>query len=240
MNNGELKKRLTEYFLAQDGEPGPRQKEETVRLCMELMEAQAAAPEERRQSFWGFLSDVFHFEGIPLLLSQLAVFAAACLAALSSPLGHYELPMYMPLFIFAVTGSGEAALDGQVGYMASEPGFWKSMTVLDNVGLPLMADGVTKWERRDAAMDALESVGLDYAAHTYPKSLSLGEQRLAALARALVKKPALLILTEPTSMLDEKETERFVDALTDRWKKDGSAVLFCGNGIIPADKTIYI
>ena len=103
MNNGELKKRLADYYRAQDGEPGPGQKEETVRLCMELMDVQAAAPEERRQSFWGFLSDVFHFEGIPLLLSQLAVFAAACLAALSSPLGHYELPMYMPLFIFAVT-----------------------------------------------------------------------------------------------------------------------------------------
>ena len=126
------------------------------------------------------------------------------------------------------------------GEAAPEPGFWKSMTVLDNVGLPLMADGVTKWERRNAAMDALESVGLDYAAHTYPKSLSMGEQRLAALARALVKKPALLILTEPTSMLDEKETERFVNALTVRWEKDGSAVLFCGSGIIPADKTIDI
>ena len=136
--------------------------------------------------------------------------------------------------------SGEAALDGPVGYMAPEPGFWNSMTVLDNTALPLMADGVTKWERRDAAMDALESVGLDYAAHTYPKSLSMGEQRLAALARALVKKPALLILTEPTSMLDEKETERFVDALTARWEKNGSAVLFCGSGIIPADKTIDI
>ena len=136
--------------------------------------------------------------------------------------------------------SGEATLDGQVGYMAPEPGFWKGMTVLDNTALPLLATGIPRRERRDAAMDALESVGLGYAAHTYPKSLSLGEQRLAALVRALVKKPALLILTEPTSMLDEKETERFVDALTDRWEKDGSAVLFCGSGIIPADKTIDI
>ena len=103
MNNGELKKRLADYFQAQGGEPGPGRKEETARLCMELMNAQADAPEERRQSFWGFLSDVFHFEGMPILLSQLMVFAAACLAALASPLGHYDLPMYMPLFILVVT-----------------------------------------------------------------------------------------------------------------------------------------
>ena len=137
--------------------------------------------------------------------------------------------------------SGEAAMDGPVGYMAPEPGFWKSMTVLDNVGLPLMADGVTKWERRDAAMDALESVGLAYAAHTYPKSLSLGEQRLAALAQALVKKPALLILTEPASMLDEKETARFSSALAGRWEAAGLAVLYragSGREPIPADRTI--
>ena len=136
--------------------------------------------------------------------------------------------------------SGETVLDGPVGYMAPEPGFWKNMTVLDNTALPLVADGVTKWERRDAAMDALESVGLGYAAHTYPKSLSLGEQRLAALARALVKKPTLLILTEPASMLDEKETERFVSALTARWEKDRFAVLYCESSIIPADKTFNI
>ena len=83
-------------------ERAPRHLEETVRVCRLLAARQAAAPEERRQSFWGFLSDVFHFEGIPLLLSQLVVFFAACLAALASPMGHYELPMYMPMFILAV------------------------------------------------------------------------------------------------------------------------------------------
>ena len=83
-------------------ESAPKYLEETVRVCRLLTARQTAAPGEERQSFWGFLSDVFHFEGIPLLLSQLVVFFAACLAALASPMGHYELPMYMPLFILAV------------------------------------------------------------------------------------------------------------------------------------------
>ena len=77
----------------------PKRLEQTVQLCRGLARA---AQEERRQGFWGFLADVFHFEGIPLLLSQVGVLLAACLAALSSHMGVYEVPHYMPLFILAV------------------------------------------------------------------------------------------------------------------------------------------
>ena len=104
MNDKRLKKRLTEY-LDRSKEDGidAGQVAGTVKLCTAVMRARAAASAGFRQSFWGFLSDVFHFEGISLLLPQLAVFFAACLTALSSPTGHYDLPMCMPLFILAVT-----------------------------------------------------------------------------------------------------------------------------------------
>ncbi len=136
---------------------------------------------------------------------------------------------------------GEVCLAGGAGYVAPEPGFWEGMTVLDNVGLPLLAAGVPKRERRDAAMDALESVSLGYAAHTYPRGLGLCERRLAALARALVTRPALLILSDPSSMLDEKETARLSGALAMRWETAGFAVLYragSGRELIPADRTI--
>ena len=137
-------------------------------------------------------------------------------------------------------GSGEVCLAGGAGYVSPEPGFWVGMTVLDNVGLPLLPAGVPKREQRDAALAELTIVGLGYAAHTYPKSLGLCEQRLAALARALVTRPALLILADPTSMLDEKETTRFSSVLAGRWEAAGLAVLYCaGSGqLIPADRTI--
>ena len=127
-----------------------------------------------------------------------------------------------------------------IGYMPPDPGFWEDMTVLDNTALPLMAAGVPKWERRDAAMDTLESLGIGYAAHTFPRSLGLCEQRLAALGRALVTGPTLLILADPTSMLDEKEAGRCVSALMTRWEADKFAVLYCGREIIPADHTIAL
>ncbi len=136
--------------------------------------------------------------------------------------------------------SGEAALAGSVGYMSPEPGFWEDLTVLDNAALPLTAAGVGKRQRRETALAVLESLGMGYAAHAYPKSLGLCEQRLAALARALVRGPKLLILAEPASMLDEKERERFAAALAERWETDRFAAVYSGPEIMPADKTVRL
>ena len=101
MNKRELEKLLRQELDPANEPADADEMDETARLCIALMR-QRPARSEARQSFWGFLSDVFHFEGIPLLLTQAAVLFAACLTALSSPLGHFELPMYMPLFILAV------------------------------------------------------------------------------------------------------------------------------------------
>lgn len=103
MNSRRLKKELAGYFQRSDipqAEAG--RIDETAARCKAVMGAWPARASEPRQSFWGFLADVFHFEGIPILASQLVVLLAACLAALSSRMGVYEVPMYMPLFILAV------------------------------------------------------------------------------------------------------------------------------------------
>lgn len=103
MTDRELKKRLRSCLdRERDRMTDEAAVDETVRRFVGLMREQPAAGEEARQGFWGFLSDVFHFEGIPILLSQLAVLFAACLGVLSSPLGMYDMPHYMPLFILAV------------------------------------------------------------------------------------------------------------------------------------------
>ncbi len=81
-----------------DAVPYP-DKETRERSISAILDAGIPQP---RQSFWYFLADVFHFEGIPILLSQLAALFAVCLAALSTPTGHYVLHVYMPLFILAV------------------------------------------------------------------------------------------------------------------------------------------
>ncbi len=117
MSDRQLKKALTAYFQ-RAGMPTAeaRQVDRTAARCRAVMGTWAAGSGEPRQSFWGFLADVFHFEGIPILASQLAVLLAACMALLSSRMGVYEVPMYMPLFILAVL---PAFFRGQV-YRVSE------------------------------------------------------------------------------------------------------------------------
>ena len=61
--------------------------------------------------------------------------------------------------------NGEVILNGTVGYMSPDAGFWEDMTVLDNTALPLTSAGVSRYERRDAAFDVLDSLGIGYAAH---------------------------------------------------------------------------
>jgi putative ABC transport system ATP-binding protein len=83
-------------------------------------------------------------------------------------------------------------------------------TALENVELPLLYRGEKKSVRREAALEALDKVGLvPWAEHT-PAELSGGQQQRVAIARALVSSPAVLLADEPTGNLD---TERSIEIM---------------------------
>lgn len=75
--------------------------------------------------------------------------------------------------------------------------------VIDNVAYPLWAAGVPKRARHDAALRALELVGLAAFARAYPTQLSEGMRQRVAIARALVADAEVLLMDEPFSALDE-------------------------------------
>lgn len=98
-------------------------------------------------------------------------------------------------------------------------------SALENVELPLLYRGDAKGARRDAAMAALDKVGLkNWWDHT-PAELSGGQQQRVAIARAIVTQPEVLLADEPTGNLDSERSVEIMELLTDLNRNAGITVL---------------
>jgi ABC-type lipoprotein export system ATPase subunit len=87
------------------------------------------------------------------------------------------------------------------------------LTAQENVEEGLRIAGVPLRERRDRAAAALRDVGLDARRRERPNRLSGGEQQRVAVARALVRRPRMLLCDEPTGNLDSRNAARLLDLL---------------------------
>ena len=93
------------------------------------------------------------------------------------------------------------------------------LTVLENVELGLEARGIPYNIRRQKALSAIDSIGLDGFESAYPKELSGGMQQRVGFARALVLEPEILLMDEPFSTLDVLTAENLRNDFLDIWKK---------------------
>jgi putative ABC transport system ATP-binding protein len=99
------------------------------------------------------------------------------------------------------------------------------LSLLDNVALPLLLDGHERAEAHVTARDWLEQVGIADEAEAVPAELSGGQTQRAAVARALVTGPSLVLADEPTGSLDSRAGQELLDVLLKSARYRGSALL---------------
>jgi polar amino acid transport system ATP-binding protein len=114
-----------------------------------------------------------------------------------------------------------------IGIVFQSYNLFPHLSVLDNVTLaPIRVHGIPKAEARNRALAMLDRVGLADKATARPDNLSGGQQQRAAIARALVNNPKLMLLDEVTSALDPELVGEVLDLLREL-KSDGITMLIC-------------
>ncbi len=116
--------------------------------------------------------------------------------------------------------------DNQRGVVFQQPPLYPWLTVAQNVAFGLKMRGVSSGERKRMSDKALEEVGLSDFADSRPYELSGGMKQRAAIARALVNKPRMLLMDEPFGALDALTRAQMQNLLRNLWADTGSTIFF--------------
>jgi putative ABC transport system ATP-binding protein len=101
----------------------------------------------------------------------------------------------------------------QIGFVFQFFNLIPSLTVLENIELPLALAGIDKHKRRQRAHELLEYFGLTSLEERFPETLSGGERQRIAIIRALVNNPKIILADEPTSSMDDENSQLLMDLL---------------------------
>ena len=138
--------------------------------------------------------------------------------------------------------SGKYVLDGQdvasmtdnqlaevrnkeIGFIFQGFNLISNLDAVENVELPLVYRGVSKNERKQLAMEALKSVGLEDRMKHKPNEMSGGQQQRVAVARAVAAKPPIILADEPTGNLDTKSTQEIMEILKELHRSGRTVII---------------
>ena len=127
----------------------------------------------------------------------------------------------------------------QIGFIFQQYNLIQNLTVLENVELPLIYQGIDPIDRRELAIQALDRVGLADRAQHKPTQMSGGQQQRVAIARAISTHPPIIMADEPTGALDSR-TGHEVLGFLQQLNKEGSTVILIthDNGIAATARRI--
>ena len=120
----------------------------------------------------------------------------------------------------------------EIGFIFQQYNLIQDLTVLENVELPLIYQGINIDDRRDMALAALEKVGLSSRIKHRPTQMSGGQQQRVAIARAIAARPAIVMADEPTGALDSRTGLEVLEFLQ-KLNREGTTVILIthDNGI---------
>ena len=122
------------------------------------------------------------------------------------------------------------------GLVFQDPSLFPWLTVRGNIRAGLVARGVARRDRHEVE-EFLRLVGLDGFADAYPHQLSGGMAQRAALARAIINRPGVLLLDEPLGALDQFTRMRMQDEVLRLWRARGTTMVLVTHDI---DEAIYM
>lgn len=114
---------------------------------------------------------------------------------------------------------------GRIGFVFQEHHLLPQCSAIENVLLPTLAAGIDGRGSEARAAELLDRVGLSDRAHHRPDALSGGQRQRVAIVRALINRPALLLVDEPTGALDEPTADRMMDLLVELNAEANTAML---------------
>lgn len=130
----------------------------------------------------------------------------------------------------------------RVGYVFQQYNLIEGLTAAENVSLPLELDGMSRRQAIVAAIEALDTMGLNDLADRFPEQMSGGEQQRTAIARAVVGDKALLLADEPTGALDTVTGEGVLRLLRKHCERGGAGVLVTHDARLAAwaDQVVFL
>jgi putative ABC transport system ATP-binding protein len=132
--------------------------------------------------------------------------------------------------VSALSGDQQATIRNEkIGFIFQGFNLLPKLSALENVELPLLYRSIPASRRRQAALDALEKVGLSDRAGHKPMELSGGQQQRAAIARALAGDPPILLADEPIGNLDSRSVREVTDLMHRLHQQGHTIVLITHN-----------